>query len=205
MTTPPERGAASVERECFRAAGVVALGGVAAALLLWAKTFPGWPLAAGVMLSVLVFAGLLIMLGAEPVPAARRLRPIGLVVALVVAVGGAIMVENSGDTALQARFGAGRSDFEAVVAEMGPPIHRGGRGTFTGACPTSIGSYALEKCQVIDRGYLFIQQRAALGDDAGFAYLPAGPPTEDPTGSGDVRPDQFSHLSGPWYGWSCSC
>jgi len=71
VTTPPERGAASVERECFRAAGVVALGGAAATVLLWAGTFPGWPLAAGVMVSGLVFGGLLVMFGDEPVPAAR--------------------------------------------------------------------------------------------------------------------------------------
>jgi len=205
VTTPPERGAASVERECFRAAGVVALGGAAAALLLWAKTFPGWPLAAGVMLSVLVFAGLLMMFGTEPVPAARRLRPIGLVVALVVSVGGAILVENSGEVALQARFGASRSDFEAVVAEQGPPTHRGGREDFPGSCPTRIGSFALEKCEVIDGGYLFIQQRAALGDDAGFAYLPAGPPGQDSAASGGLQPDQLVHLSGSWYGWSCGC
>ncbi|HEY5980794.1 MAG TPA: hypothetical protein VIT41_14305 [Microlunatus sp.] len=206
MTTPPGRGAASVERECFRAAGVVALGGAAVAVLLWASSFPGWPVAAGVMLSVLVIAGLLAMLGPEPVPAARRLRPIGLVIAVVVAVGGAILIEQSSHAALRVRFEAGRSDFEAVVSQAGPPTHRGvGREDYSGPCPGSLGSYALEKCQVIDRGYLFLQQRAALGDDAGFAYLPDGPPSDDPTASGGLRLDQFSHLSGPWYAWSCAC
>ena len=206
MTTPPERGAASVERECYRAAGVVALGGVAAAVLLWAGTFPGWPLAAGVMVSVLVFGGLLFMLGDEPVPAARRLRPIGLVVALVVAIGGAILVEQSGHAALQARFGSSLADFEAVVAEAGAPTQRvDGREAFPGACPGRIGTYPIERCELIDRGYLFLQQRAALGDEAGFAYLPAGPPSHDRTASGGLRPDQFSPLGGSWYGWSCGC
>jgi hypothetical protein len=206
VTTPPERGAASVERECFRAAGVVALGGAAATVLLWAGTFPGWPLAAGVMVSGLVFGGLLVMFGDEPVPAARRLRPIGLVVALVVAVGGAIAVEQSGHAAVQARFGSSVSDFEAVVAEAGSPTHHvEGREAFPGSCPSKIGTYPIEKCQLIDRGYLFLQQRAALGDDAGFAYLPAGLPGNDPTASGELRPDQFSHLGGPWYSWSCGC
>ncbi|MET1008205.1 MAG: hypothetical protein ABWX96_21825 [Propionibacteriaceae bacterium] len=206
MTTPPERGAASVERECFRAAGVVALGGAAATVLLWAGTFPGWPLAAGVMVSVLVFGGLLFMFGAEPVPAARRLRPIGLVVALVVAVAGAILVEQSGHAALQARFGSSLSDFEAVVTEAGAPTHRvEGREAFPGSCPSRIGTYPIGECQLIDRGYLFLQQRAALGDEAGFAYLPDGPPGADPTASGEWRPDQFTPLGGPWYGWSCGC
>ena len=150
------------------------VGGAAAAVLLWAGTFPGWPLAAGVMVSVLVFGGLLFMLGDEPVPAARRLRPIGLVVALVVAVGGAILVEQSGHAAVQARFESSHSDFEAVVAEAGSPTQRvDGREAFPGSCPSRIGTYPIEKCQLIDRGYLFLQQRAALGDDAGFAYLPA--------------------------------
>jgi hypothetical protein len=206
VTTQSGRGAASVESECIRAAGVVALGAAAATVLLWASTFPGWPLAAGVILSVLVFAGLLFMLGAEPVPAARRLRPVGLVVALLVAVGGAILVEQSDDAALQARFGASRGAFETVVAEAGPPTHRSAlRGDFTGACPTSIGSFALAECQVVDRGYLFLQQRASLGGEAGFAYLPHGLPREDtPVGSG-LRPDQFSPLGGAWYAWSCGC
>jgi len=206
VTTPPERGAASVERECFRAAGVVALGGAAATVLLWAGTFPGWPLAAGVMVSVLVFGGLLFMLGDEPVPAARRLRPIGLVVALVVAIGGAILVEQSGHAALQARFGSSLADFEAVVAEAGAPTHQvAGREAFPGSCPSRIGSYPIEKCELIRGGYLYLQQRAALGDEAGFAYLPAGPPSEDLTASGGLRPDQFSPLGGHWYGWSCGC
>lgn len=206
MTTPPGRGLASAERESFRAAGVVALGGAAAGVLLWAGTFPGWPLTAGIMLSVLVFAGLLFMLGEEPVPAARWLRPVALVGALLVAVAGAILVEQSGDAALRARFDASRSDFESVVAEAGPPSHGGDRGGgFPVPCPGSIGSYALGRCDVIDHGYLFVQQRAALGDDAGFAYLPDGLPSEDPTASGGLRPDQFSPLGGFWYGWSCGC
>lgn len=206
MTTPSGRGAASVESECFRAAGVVALGGAAATVLLWASTFPGWPLAAGVILSVLVFAGLLFMLGAEPVPAARRLRPIGLVVALLVAVGGAILVEQSDDAALQARFAASRDAFESVVAEAGAPTHRSAlRGDFTGDCPNSIGSFALAECQLIDRGYLFLQQRAALGGDAGFAYLPEGLPSEDPTVGSGLKPEQFSELGGAWYAWTCGC
>src|SRR5688572_14511871 len=71
--------ATSAERECLRAAGLVALGVAAAAVLLWASTFPGWPLAAGVILSVFVLAGLLMTWGAEPRPAARWLRPAGLV------------------------------------------------------------------------------------------------------------------------------
>ena len=206
MTTPPGRGAASVERECFRAAGVVALGGAAATVLLWASSFPGWPLAAGVMLSALIFAGLLFMFGAEPVPAARRLRPVGLVVALVVAVGGAMLVEQSEQAALQTRFEGSRGAFEAVVAEVGPPTYRGdGMAAFPGACPSGLGSYALRECHAIDGGYLFLQQRAALGDDAGFAYLPDGPPSADPTASGGLRSDQFDQLSGHWYGWSCGC
>ena len=146
------------------------------------------------------------MLGDEPVPAARRLRPVGLVVALVVAIGGAILVEHSGHAALQTRFEASRSDFEAVVAEAGAPTYRATAGrTSPGPAPAASARTRSRSARLIDRGYLFLQQRAALGDDAGFAYLPDGLPSEDPTASGGLRPDQFSHLSGPWYGWSCGC
>ena len=149
------------------------------------------------VLSILVFAGLLFVLGEEPVPAARRLRPVGLVVALLLAIGGAISVENSSHAALRIRFEASRSDFETVVAEAGAPTSRDGRGDFPGPCPGRIGSYALGRCEAIDRGYLLLQQRAALGDDAGFAYLPDGLPSEDPhrewrLAAGPVLPSQRS-------------
>ena len=134
------------------------------------------------------------MFGAEPVPAARRLRPVGLVVALVVAVGGAMLVEQSEQAALQTRFDGSRGAFEAVVAEVGPPPTAATAWRPSpGPVPAASARTALRECHAIDGGYLFLQQRAALGDDAGFAYLPDGPPSEGPDRErrlalGPVRP-----------------
>lgn len=201
VSTSLSTAATSLEHECWRAAGLVALGGTAAAVLLWASTFPGWPIAAGVILSVLILAGLLMIMGAEPLPAAGWLRPAALVAALAVAIGGGLVVERSTGAALLIRFEASRSAFEAAVGAAGPPTADVGdrSDAFPGTCPVRLGSYPLAECRSFDGGYLFLQRRDALGDKAGFAYLPGG------LSVGRPGADQFTHLTGPWYGWSCGC
>ena len=176
VTRSTATAAASVERECLRAAGLVVVGVGVVVVLLWAASFPGWPLAAGVIVSVLVLGGLIMIWRAEPAPAARWLRPAGLVAALVLAVGGAIVIEISDDIALQARFERSRK----------LPRPDGGRGRpishdvadhwlpYPGDCPARIGSYGIAECHAFTGGFMYLQERGALGDDAGFAYAPDG-------------------------------
>lgn len=197
--------ATSADRECLRAAGIVLLGGTAVAVQFWAASFPGWPLAAGVVISLLVLGGVLMMTGAPPQPAARWLRPTGLVVALAMAIGGGVLIARSAEAPMLARFAVSRPAFDAVVGTIGPPPTEvgDGWGPFPGACPDQIGSYGISECRTFDGGYLFIQQRGALGNDAGFAYAPLGLPSDD--NEDGIDASGFTHLEGPWYGWSCHC
>lgn len=204
MTTS-RSGAASVERECLQAAGLVATGAAAVAVLLWASSFPGWPIAAGIIISVMVLAAVMLVSGPQPPPAARWLRPAGLVAALLLAIGGGVAVELSGNAATLARFERDRADFDRVVAAAGVPAADVADpwDTFPAECPSRIGSYPITECRSFDGGYLFVQDRAALGSDAGFAYAPNGLPGDNQTdGTGSAG---FSHLVGPWYAWSCGC
>ena len=43
---------------------------------------------------------------------------------------------------------------------------------------------------------------SGMFDDAGFAYLPAGP--TDGLGEGSWESPRFVHLGGPWYSWTAS-
>ncbi|GAA3695178.1 hypothetical protein GCM10022204_08690 [Microlunatus aurantiacus] len=195
----------STERECLRAAGLVAVGAAVVAVLLWAASFPGWPLAAGVIVSVLVLGGLLMIMGAEPAPAARWLRPAGLVAALVLAVGGGIAIEVGGDVALRARFEHSRPSFEQVVQEAGPLPGSGADHwqAYPGTCPPQIGTYAISACHGFAGGLMFLQERGALGDDAGFAYAPHGLPAGDEATR--FPPNGFTPIADGWYAWTCSC
>lgn len=205
VTHPRTSGATRVERECLRAAGLIGVGMLAAVALVWAATFPGWPLTAGVILSVLALGGWLLVVGAEPPPPARWLRPVALVAALVVAIGVGVLVERSGEAALQARFVRSRPAFDAAVVAAGTPTATAGQpwGAYPGDCPDRLGSYPISGCRSFAGGYLFLQRRAAIGHDAGFAYAPEGPPAgEAETG---LSADGFTPVVGPWYAWSCRC
>lgn len=206
MTTSSATVVPRSERECLRAAGLVLLGVAAAAVLLWAGSFPGWPLAAGVVLSTLVIASLLLVAGAEPPPAARWLRPAGVVVALAIAVGGGIAVERSAAAPLMVRFEQSRSAFDAAVAAAGPAPEQVTDHwlPFPGECPRQLGSYRISQCHAFAGGYMFLQERSAWGDEAGFAYAPNGLPTTE-VDRGGLSSGGFTPLGGPWYAWSCNC
>jgi hypothetical protein len=206
VTTSPAIGATSAERECLRAAGALALAGAAVVVLLWAASFPGWPIAAGVILSLLVVAGAMVIMGAEPSPAARWLRPAGLVGAILLAVVGGVLVERTADAALLARFERSRPALEAVTAKAGPvPVSASdGWAPFPGDCPDQIGSYRIAECHAFTGGFMYLQERGALGDDAGFAYLPDGMPSIA-AGESGLPASGFTPIDGPWYAWSCGC
>lgn len=206
MTTSSATVISRTEGECLRTAGLVVLGVAAAAVLLWAGSFPGWPLAAGVVLSALVVASLLLIAGAEPPPAARWLRPVGVVAALAMAVGGGIVVERSAEAPLLARFEQSRAAFDSAVAAVAPVPEEVTDHwlPFPGQCPAQLGSYRIGECHAFAGGYMFLQDRNAWGDDAGFAYAPNGLLAIE--GNQDAVPSNgFTHLDGPWYAWSCSC
>lgn len=194
------------ERECLRAAGLVGLGALATAVLFWASSFPGWPLAAGVVLSTLLLASLLLIAGSEPPPAARWLRPLGVVAALVIAIGGGFLAERSSQTALLARFEHSRPAFDAAVSGTGPvPVEVADRWLpFPGECPTRLGSYRIDGCHGFAGGFMFLQARDAWGSEAGFAYAPDGP-VANADSSGGLPSSGFTHLVGPWYAWTCDC
>lgn len=198
--------ATSTERECLRAAGLVAVGTAVVGVLVWAASFPGWPLAAGVAVSVLVLGGLLMIMGAEPAPAARWLRPAGLVAALVLAVGGGIVVEVVGHAVLQTRFERSRVAFEQAVQDAGPiPDTPADQWLpYPGSCPTQLGTYRIGGCHAFTGGLMFLQQRRALGDDAGFAYAPDGLPVAG-EGSSSLPTEGFTPVGGGWYAWTCNC
>jgi hypothetical protein len=188
------------------AAASVALAVVAGALLLWGRSYPGYPTSAAALAITFALAALILPL----VPRPRRLGtalPLA-VVAVVLAVGiGATWAV--GDRPLRARWAASAPEFEAYVAQLPAPS------TFTpdgfGAsfhdfpsdqpCPVSIGTFTLSECWSLDGGYLFLQAPGALTDSSGIAYLPGG---NDPDKSG-LGSSGLSSLGGPWWSWTCDC
>lgn len=198
--------ATRVERECLRAAAVVGVGAGVVGVLLWAASFPGWPLAAGVVLSVLVVAATMIIMAPEPPPVARRLRPLGVVIAVALALVGGVAVQQASAAVVGARFERSRPAFENAVAGA-EPVPRTVSETwlpFAGECPERLGSYRVSACHAFTGGFMFLQQRSAWGDEAGFAYVPDGLWTS-PDGTKGLPISGFTHLDGPWYAWSCGC
>lgn len=193
----------AVERECVRAAAVLGLGVAGAAVLLWAASFPGWPLAAGVMISVLVVAVLLVVAGGHPPPGpARWLRPVAVVVALVIGIGGGLIIGHTGHFALSMRFSRSAPAFDATAAAAGPvPTQVADHWLpYPGECPAQIGSYKIGECRAFSAGFVYVQERRAFRDEAGFAYVPNAMASAGDTGS--LAGKRLTHLSGPWYAWS---
>ena len=61
--------------------------------------------------------------------------------------------------------------------------------------------YGIAECHAFTGGFMYLQERGALGDDAGFAYAPDG---LRPGGDG-LPSNGFTPIDGPWYAWSCDC
>jgi hypothetical protein len=69
--------------------------------------------------------------------------------------------------------------------------------------PERIGLYGVRDFETVPGGWIvYDESGSGLFDDAGFAYLPAGP-TPD-LGDGLWESPQFRHLGGPWYSWTAS-
>jgi hypothetical protein len=182
---------------------VLGIGAGGLAVLLWAASFPGWPLAAGIMVSVLLIAGLLAVTGGDQPPGpVRLLRPVAIVVAVLIAAGGALAIGQVGHRALTMRFDRSLADFDAVAIAAGPvPTEKIDHWLpYPGQCPSRIGSYEIAECRAVSGGFVFVQDRRAVRDDAGFVYVPNGMPSAADTGS--LAGKRLTHLSGNWYAWS---
>lgn len=99
------------------------------------------------------------------------------------------------------RFELARGDFERVAAELEPA------GTFEDwerlETPESLGSYEIRVAYQVEDMVIFYEKTGSgFFDDAGFAYLPAGP--DQRLGNGWFESPTFQHLSGDWYAWQAS-
>ncbi len=124
----------------------------------------------------------------------HRDRPLvwyGVAAILTVVVSGLIALR----VPLQARWTVSRSAFDRLAARIAadPDASVSGR----------IGLYDVRYLRHIDGGWI-VHDTVGTGlvDDAGFAYLPAGP--TDDLGDGDWENPRFTHLGGPWYSWTAS-
>lgn len=101
---------------------------------------------------------------------------------------------------LQVRWAASRDAFAAVVA--GHPIPPAGSEWTALPVPNQLGSYPIVFAYWVPGGAVFYEAHGNFIDDAGFAYLPAGPTAELNTGSFEWP--RFRPLGGGWYHWTAS-
>jgi hypothetical protein len=190
----PLRATASV------AVGVAALG---SALLVWGRSFPGFPL-------TVALATLLCAAGAVLLAVRSRSRAGATTAVVVVTLGVGIAAAAAlGDRPLEARWAASASGFEAYVAELpAPSSHAAGDDGASfrplpsdASCPAQLGRLRLGACVSVDGGYLFLQAPDAVTDSSGIAYLPARSGTT--TTQLDAR--DLTPLGGPWWSWTCHC
>ena len=198
-TSRPVLGAAAVP------VGLAALAGV---LLLWGRSYPGFPMAVALVALLCALAALVLVLvgasRARGVVAAVAVVAVAVTLACGVAAGTLV-----GLRPLQLRWSASASDFEAYVAGLpapatfvpsldGPAFHPF---PSPAGCPARLGRVTLGECRSVDGGYLFLQAPDALTDSSGIAYLPAGnDPARTGLGTSDLTP-----LGGPWWSWTCHC
>jgi hypothetical protein len=100
------------------------------------------------------------------------------------------------DVRLQVRWNVSRSAFEDVVDEAMRDED------YASLQHGRLGLYRVGEVYRQGEAVIFYERTGALGDDAGFAYLPDGPFPELENG-GFERP-RFRHLGGPWYAWTAS-
>jgi hypothetical protein len=94
--------------------------------------------------------------------------------------------------ALNLRWSASESAFQREVSSL----ERGA----TAQSSVKIGSYVIDRIDVVGSGYLFDDAHGGDLTDcgAGFAFLPDGP-----SAIADDQDDTFAQLDGDWYTWKC--
>lgn len=190
------RASAGPPRTCFHVMlGLLGIG------LVWVGSLPGVPLVPLMGLGWLVALGALIWAmklayyrrqrRENAVPPAGRwflLAPVGGLLVAAVLVSG---------LAFDARWAASQASFnEAMVAATDPD-----RAPATS--PVRLGLYrVLAEPTVIDESVFFHHPLGGgVFDDAGFAYLPAGPTPQVEASFESLHTQQ---IDGPWYRWSSS-
>ena len=161
---------------------------------LWAASLPGSAFFVLLPLALLwlASAGIWIALVVQDV---RRRRPgaVTVLVPLVVIATASLMLT---DVPLQVRFDLSRGAMQHAVDTMPADADMVLE-------PGLIGTYVIRSMERVDGGVILAE---AIGDslinDAGFAYLPAGPTPELENGSFE-RP-QWHDLGGGWWSWTAS-
>jgi hypothetical protein len=106
------------------------------------------------------------------------------------------------DIPLTVRWQVSRPWFEGQVADL-PPVTFSDNEDWHGRdVPPLVGLYRIDSIDQAPAGVIFYEANGAGFDDAGFAYLPAGPQPSLETGS--FEDPQFRHLGGHWYAWTAS-
>jgi hypothetical protein len=116
----------------------------------------------------------------------RRIVPAVVVVVLVLGCAG---------VPRQVRWALGRPAFDRFAAAYAadPDLR----------APDWLGSYRIVAGPYpVPGGFRLLSGTSGLFDDAGFAYLPGGPPAD--LGNGAWENPVFRHLTGPWYSWTAS-
>lgn len=94
---------------------------------------------------------------------------------------------------LHLRWELSKPAFAATVTDVG----LAGQGGVEPGRRSRIGLFRVTNVVPVSGGILFYEANGSLFDDAGFAYLPAGP---DPgLENGSFESQVFRHLGGPWY------
>ena len=160
---------------------------------LWLFSGPGVPvipvLAALAVLSVFGLAWLGLIVSAR-----RDRRPltwygVAAVLTVIVLLMLALQVPR------QARWAASRQAFDRLAAELAKDPDTSVSGW--------VGWHEVEQLRYVEGGWIVYHSTGSgMFDDAGFAYLPAGP--TDGLGDGSWENPRFVHLGGPWYSWTAS-
>ena len=206
IVIPPASPASSSRRWTRTTLVPLALAVLSGALLMFGRSYPGFPVA--VALAVLVSALVALLLAGVLSSRGAAHVAVLAVVAVILVAGGAVTTL-VGHRPLQIRWSASAADFEAYVAQLPPPS------TFTAdrigasflpfpaaaSCPAQIGRLPLSGCVSLDSGFLFLQAADAITDSSGIAYLPEG---NDAARTG-LDPVDLTPLGGPWWSWTCHC
>jgi hypothetical protein len=104
---------------------------------------------------------------------------------------------------LTVRWEISRPWFEAQVADL-PPVTFSDSEDWQGRdVPPVVGLYRIESLDQAPAGVIFYEATGSSWfDNAGFAYLPAGP--QQSLATGWFEDPQFRHLGGRWYAWTAS-
>jgi hypothetical protein len=97
------------------------------------------------------------------------------------------------DAALYARWAGSEAAFAAEVRNFPDPLPVTGSvdDVMEFAVPPHLGGYDIDYAGRIPGGYIFRDVHGGMLDEAGFAWLPGGPPT--------LPGWSFSHVDGFWY------